>query len=87
MASPRFGEWTDADVEGRMGEILEDMEKEGLADIFIKGHPWHQPGYESSVTIGKDAPDSTVYSLEGEANSLLATVGAAPTVLNLGSYT
>ena len=42
MASPRFGEWTDADVQGRMGEILEDMEKEGLADTFIKGHPWHQ---------------------------------------------
>jgi hypothetical protein len=82
-----FGSWSDEDVQSRMGTIMANLEAEGKGEIFREGHPWHMPGYVSHVTIGQDAPDPAVYSLDGSPRQLSAVTGAAPTVLNLGSYT
>jgi hypothetical protein len=82
-----FGAWTDEEVAERMNDIMASMDASGKGDIFREGHPWHMKGYVSHISIGQATPDPVVYTLDGKAGPLSASIGDKPTVLNLGSYT
>jgi hypothetical protein len=79
--------WTDEEVAERMNDIMASMDASGKGDIFREGHPWHMKGYVSHISIGQATPDPVVYTLDGKAGPLSASIGDKPTVLNLGSYT
>ena len=82
-----FGAWTDEEVAERMNDIMASMDASGKGEIFREGHPWHMKGYVSHISIGQATPDPVVYTLDGKAFPLSASIGDKPTVLNLGSYT